>query len=119
MAMLYDITAHPLLSDETNHLSETALSAQARVAETLLGLLKFTPFSPVSQPDLYSRASDAVALQVNYQVESGIDAFILSSMSRGGRANTFRGGRRMPPIHGLAKKIVSSIRPVGSAATGR
>lgn len=111
MANLYDITQHPLLSDEAQKLGIESLMSHARVAETLLGMLSFTPFDVVSQADLYSRASDAVALQVSYQVEAGVDAFILSQLIKGGRQTMFRGKGRMPIIHGIAKKIVSSIKP--------
>lgn len=117
MANRYDITDHPLLSDDARDLGPNSLDAQARVAETLLGLLTFTAFSVVTQADLYSRAQDAVALQVNYQVEAGLDAFILMSLAKGGRSMSFRGGRRMPTIHGIAKKIVSQIKPRDTVTT--
>lgn len=115
----YDVTAHPLLSEEAQDLGPATLDAQARVAETLLGLLDFTAFDPVTQADQYARASDAVALQVSYQVEAGMDAFILANQAKGGRSQTYRGGRRMPIIHSLAKKIVSKIKPTTSTLTGR
>lgn len=119
MANLYDVTDHPLLSDDARLLDVDPLTAQARVAETLLGLLDFPPFDKVTSLDLYSRAQDAVALQVSYQVDAGLDAFILSQMTKGGRSLSFRGGRRMPIIHSLAKKIVSKIKPATSTLTGR
>ena len=111
MANLYDVSDHPLLSDDARLLEPNNLDAQARVAETLLGLLLFSPFNRITDADKYNRASDAVALQVSYQVEAGLDAFILSELIKGGRQTKFRGGRRMPIIHGVAKKIVSQIRP--------
>lgn len=112
--MIYDITGHPLLTGEATDLGPTQLDAHARVAETLLKLLTFATFDKVSQPDLYNRACDAVALQVTYQVESGVDAFIMSKLTRGGRSMNFRGGRRMPPIHAISKKIISAIKPVST-----
>lgn len=111
MANRYDISNHPLLSSDAQQLGADSLDAQARIAETLLGLLTFTAFDRLTQLDLYERATDAVALQVSYQVDAGLDAFILSELVKGGRQATFRGGRRMPIIHGMAKKIVSQIRP--------
>lgn len=119
MPNLYDITNHPLLSDDAQDLGPTSLDAQGRVAETLLGLQDFTPFDATTQADLYARATDAVALQVSYQVEAGMDAFILTQLTKGGRSVAFRGGRRMPIIHGLAKKIVSKIRPTTTSLAGR
>lgn len=119
MANLYTIDAHPLLSQEAKTLGVDTLEAHARVAETMLGLLNFTAFDPVTDPDKYARATDAVALQVSYQVEAGMDAFVLSSHTRGGRTLTYRGAgvRRMPTIHSLAKKIVSQIKPKTSTTT--
>lgn len=107
--MLYDILDHPLLSDGAKDLDSAELATHARVAETLLGLLKFTAFAEGT--DFYDRATDAVALQVSFQVEAGIEAFILTHETRGARKKDFRGRGRMPPIHPTARKIVSGIKP--------
>lgn len=117
--MIYDVAGHELLSEDAQDLGPNSLEAQARVAETLLGLLDFTPFDKTTQADLYLRASDAVAMQVSYQVEAGIDAFIMLNLTKGGRTQTFRGGRRMPIVHSLAKKIISKIKPTTSTLSGR
>lgn len=109
--MIYDVTAHPLLSDQAAALGPSELEAHARVAETSLGLLNFTAF--VDGTDKYDRATDAVALQINYQVEAGIEAFIMSGESRGARRRSYRGGsrKRMAPLHPMARKIVNAIKP--------
>lgn len=112
MANRYPIdNAHAMLSTAAKALGPTELATHSRIAETILGLLSFTAFDQTSSPDEFSRAQDAVALQVSYQVESGIDAFLLQNLGRGGRNLTFRGGRRMPTSHPLARKIVQAIRP--------
>lgn len=110
--MIYSVTAHPLLSDQAAALSGPELDAHARVAESLLGLDTFTPFDPIQKTDFYNRATDAVALQVSYQVESGIEAFVMSGESRGARRRSYRGGshRRMQPLHPTSRKIVSSLK---------
>jgi len=109
--MLYDIADHPLLSEESAQLGSAELGAQARMAETLLGLLTFTAFDPTTQQDSYDRATDAVALQVNYQVAAGIEAFLSTIERRGQRLKRFRGKGRMPAVHSQAKKIITAIKP--------
>lgn len=116
--MLYDIADHPLLSEEAAQLGPVELGAQARMAETLLGLLTFTVFDPTTQQDKYDRATDAVALQVSYQVAAGIEAFLTTSSRRGQRQNNYRGRGRMPPVHSAARKIVNAIKPA-TTVTGR
>jgi hypothetical protein len=109
--MLYDVADHPLLSEEAAQLGSLELGAQARMAETLLGLLAFTAFDPITDQDKYDRATDAVALQVSYQVAAGIEAFLSILDRRGLRIRHYRGRGRMPPVHSAAKKIISAIRP--------
>ncbi len=115
--MLYDIIDHPLLTDDARDLEPLDLEAHVRVAETLLGLLKFTAFA--AGTDFYARASDAVALQVNYQAAAGIDAFTMANERRGARSMTYRGRTRMPPIHPMARKIISGIKPPSITFGGR
>lgn len=116
--MLYDIADHPLLSEEAAQLGSLELGAQARVAETLLGLLTFTPFNQTTDQDKYDRATDAVALQVSYQVAAGVEAFMLINDRRGLRTKHYRGRGRMPPVHSAARKIINAIKPK-SVVTGR
>lgn len=116
--MLYDIADHPLLSEESAQLGSLELGAQARMAETLLGLLTFPAFSQSTDQDKYDRATDAVALQVNYQVAAGIEAFLTTADRRGARAKVYRGRGRMPPVHAAARKIVNAIKPT-IVITGR
>lgn len=109
MAVRYDVTGHPLLTGGAEGLGPTELAAQNRVAEILLGLWKFPVFTDADKID---QAKDAVAMQVSYQVQAGVEAFVLSSLIRGNRDMNYRGGRRkMPPIHSAARKIVNTIKP--------
>lgn len=109
--MIYDVADHPLLSEESAQLGSSELGAHARMAETLLGLLLFTAFDPTTDQDKYDRATDAVALQINYQVAAGVEAFLSTHDRRGARAKVYRGRGRMPPVHSAARKIVNAIKP--------
>lgn len=116
--MLYDVADHPLLSEEAAQLGPSELNAHARVAETLLGLLAFPAFDATTATDKYDRATDAVAMQISYQVAAGIEAFLANSDRRGQRTRNFRGRGRMPPVHSMAKKIISAIKPA-TTVSGR
>ncbi len=108
---IYMIDNHPLLSEDARKLNSTELDAHARVAETLLKFTTFTPFSADTALDSYNRASDAVALQVSFQVESGVEAFVLASWARGARTKNYRKGQRnMPVVHPIARKIATALR---------
>lgn len=111
MALAYDVTGHPLLSEGAAALGPTELEANTRVAIALLLLDTFT-IDPITQVDDFEQARNAIALQVSYQVESGMDAFIASEIMNGQRRTIFRGGqRRMSLTHGAAKKIATQLRP--------
>ena len=115
---MYEITNHPLLSEEALKLGATALDANARVAEMLLKLTTFAAFDANTSADNYNRATDAVALQVSFQVESGIDAFVLASWQRGGRGKNYRrGSRNMPVVHPMARKIATALRNIALGNT--
>ena len=107
---LYNIIGHPMLSDAALQLGETELEAHAIAAEFVLKLTDFAAPSDTTS-DNYHRGQAAVAMQVSYQVECGIEAFILTSFSRGTRSTIFRrGGHNMSPTHPLARRIASKLR---------
>ena len=81
--MLYDITAHPVLSADALALTEGALDAEARIAEVRLGL-RGTVYTGTDEED----AAIAVAKQVNLQVELGTEGRAYASWSQGGRSVT-------------------------------
>lgn len=107
--MRYDISGHPLLTGEAAEMGPESLAAHTEVAEEVLGLLTYPEFGV--DTDEWKSARNAVAIQVSYQVECGMDAFITASLTRGGRSKTFRGRSKMPVVHAMAKKIANRIRP--------
>lgn len=82
MAPRYDVTDHPLLSEDAAALTTEQLAEQNLLAEDLLG---FTDAALLTDPDTVARATRLIVLQVNYQVETGIDASIYASQRRGQR----------------------------------
>lgn len=111
----YNVTGHPLLSEQAASLGSTELTAHTQVAIALLKLDEFPQIDQVTAAADYIQAANAVALQVSFQVESGIDAFFLANQTVGSRNMTFRGGsRRMPITHGIARKIANKLRPATS-----
>lgn len=116
--MIYDITGHPMLTGKAALLDSTELAAHAEVAEILLKFHTFTAFE--AGTDDYKRAASAIAMQVSFQVESGVEAFVMASLHRGGRNFSFRkGNRNMPPTHNIAKKTANALRRIalGTATT--
>lgn len=109
----YDPAGHELLTPAAKRLDPTSLSAEADTAEDLLrrgsSRLADTEFEP-GTPD-YKRAVRAVAYQVNYQVEAGVDGEVYGSGSRGGRQFGFRGGvlNPMPVVSPRAQAIVDGL----------
>lgn len=101
--MAYSINNHSLLVGEYG---QGELQAQQRVAEMLLGLSDVAEFTTNPKKQ---QAEDAIALQVSYQKEMGIDAFAYYERVRGQRRDRYRGTRRAPPIHPSARKIASKL----------
>jgi hypothetical protein len=118
--MRYNVTGHPLLSQAVTDLGPDELTAHNEIAERLLGLLDIVEFQVNDQ-----RRTDAItatAMQVNYQVEANIEAFILAEHTRGARRLVYRGGqtRKMGAIHPMARRIVAALtRTLTSATTAR
>lgn len=86
---VYHIVDHPLLSPEARSLStdpDGALEEQAAHAEYLLG---YDRVAALTGADL-ALARRAVVLQVNHQVERGVDASVYSSLSIGIQSGTYR-----------------------------
>lgn len=78
--MIYDVSGHALLSKKVLALkseSPEAFSKQVSVAEMLLGV--YPPAS--TQVLVASRLSLAVVLQLNFQIEQGIDPLYVSASS--------------------------------------
>lgn len=107
MSALYDVTAHVLLSGGAKYLTPTELDAHASVAESLLGFAGLSVFSGES----LDKAKQAVALQVSFQVEGGIDAAVVQSKTEGVRSMTYRADL----VHRMALVIAQSIIGVNTA----
>jgi hypothetical protein len=106
MAILYDVAAHPLLSDDAKALEPEALAAQNDVAEDVLKLKGTSP-APYTDPEAVRAVKNAVAWQVNYQVAMGTDAYTLQSKTEGSRSETFRG--TAPDAYPPSVRIVNAL----------
>ena len=78
-------TDHVLLSSTARMLGAGAIEAHADIAEARLSLADAT----VSGGEV-DRITTAVALQVNMQVEKGVDAHVYRDTSRGQRSKSYR-----------------------------
>lgn len=101
-------TAHALLSTKARTLDEPALTAHTDMAEARLGLVGAT----VSGGDV-DRVTTAVALQVNLQVEKGVNAHVYSSLSRGKRTFDYRKLADLD-VHRDAVAIVANVLGVAA-----
>lgn len=74
--MLYDVATHPFLSSKSQQLG-ARFESHHRMAEALLGLR-----APVvtAERDLEDMEL-AVAMQINFQAEQGLDPFVVESSS--------------------------------------
>ncbi len=116
MAVRYDITGHPLLSEAAAVLGANELEAHTQVAERMLGVLDLQEFPSTDRR--YDDLRGALALQVSYQVEAGIEAFILAEHVRGARRETYRGAsRKMSPVHPQARRLVAAVNRTLSSTT--
>lgn len=112
----YDPSGHPLLSGEASALSSDELDAQASVAEEVLGL-EGTEFDAAEK----DRATRAVALQVNLQVDRPSEADWAESETEMDQSVTYRSdqGGRAVPVHPTAERIASSLlADTGESADG-
>jgi len=103
-ASRYDPTGHGLLSERARALAPEELVAQAKLAETILGL---EDLDVTADSAKVARAQMAVALQVNLQLASPAEAMALTSQSRGGRSESYRDG--IPLVHPTAASIVRQL----------
>lgn len=117
MAVRYDASDSAILSPKALNLAKSAeaakieqFAAQNEVAENLLG------FADIVIPDRYlPRAILAIAMQVNYQLEMGIDPFVTQHTNvgiqggRGGQSVTYRGFNSPPILHAQAAEIANAV----------
>jgi hypothetical protein len=109
--VLYDPTDHALLSPEARALQMNdadQFNEQAALAQSLLDL-DGTSYSGADA----ATATRAVAMQVSYQVEMGIEGFTATTISRGSRSVQYRQSLLFP----LALRLVGNL--AGGWDTGR
>lgn len=101
----YDPTGHDLLGDAACTLEADELREQAAVAEDVLGLSDV-----VLSGDDADRAVRAVALQLNYQLDSE-DGLAVASKTKGDQSVTYREGTdgRGVAIHPGAERIAARL----------
>lgn len=103
--MIYDVTDHPLLIPKVKELTTSdpeQFAAQVEVAEVLLALPATVPADPAG-----AQLHLAVAMQVNFQIQQGIDPlFIESSASSHSRNSVSYRDRFIDP---RAAQIVATI----------
>jgi hypothetical protein len=114
--VLYDPTDHALLSAEARGLQQADVeqfNEQAAVAQSMLGLNDST-FSGTDA----AKATRAVAMQLNYQLEMGIEGFSANAVSRGGRSTVYKTGAGARPVLVFppAKRMVEDL--LGGWASG-
>src|SRR3954468_579468 len=114
MASTYSIVGHPLLSEDVTELDAAVQLAHAEVAERLLGL-SGTHLSGQDAID----ASNAVAMQVNYQVAFPPETWAVKSEARGAISVTYRGEGEMPPIAPMALRIIDGLAAVLGISSSR
>lgn len=78
--LLYDIDDHPFLTGKSKALESEVLHSQQLLAENLLGLSAYDVFTDQADID---NATLAIAMQINFQVEQGLDPFVQKSASSG------------------------------------
>ncbi len=107
--MLVDISSNPLRSPKVLLLATaeaTKYAAQQEVAEAMLGLSS-TFVSGLATAQL-TRVSHAVVLQLNMQVEQGLDPFIVQSESAAAQDESVT--YRDVAIHPQAAAILSAVQ---------
>lgn len=75
---VYDVTAHPILTPKALAITPAEkFASHVLLAESLLGVSG----PAYTDTDLLDKARLAVAIQVNFQAEQGIDPFVYRSVS--------------------------------------
>jgi len=116
MALTYDPTGHPLLSEKAQDLPVTSLVAHGELAEELLGLRGVS----LNEDDTEA-ARLAIVQQVNLQVRMPTDFGLIIEEQKGDQRVKYRGpeGASMAPIDPTAEKIVAGLLGGGNWATLR
>jgi hypothetical protein len=112
----YDVSANVLLSDDAKALFENDPAGFAGVNELAEVLLELdTDPTYLDEPEreslLATKIGRAVTLQVNYQVATGIDAFVKTTDGPMEVRDAFRSVRgEQPSLHPQARMIRDQVR---------
>jgi hypothetical protein len=110
MKILYPVHEHPLITSRAKELlisNQEAFEAHNAMAEYLLSLNGTQLVS-----DEADVAAIAVAMQVNFQIQQGLDPYIAINLNTGGQSQkgtTFRGYKTPPVIHIQARRLADSL----------
>ena len=106
MALTYDPTGHPLLSEAAQKIHVQELVAHGELAEEVLGLR-----GVALGTDDTEAARLAVTLQVNLQVRMPEDFGMVAAEKKGDQSVTYRGpeGFASAPIDPTAEKIAAGL----------
>jgi hypothetical protein len=102
-----DLSTHPLLSPRAKLIDPDELTAHVLLAETLLGVDQLALKADDADQD---KVDGAIVLQVNYQVESGVEGFLMQEARRGARHNIYRGRNRLQYVHRLALEAIRQLK---------
>jgi hypothetical protein len=115
--VLYDVSGSSLLSDEAKVMASSDPAAFADENELVEALLEldtdplYVDDPDPAKPQLETKITRAVVLQVNYQIELGIEGFAGMSADPSEIRRTFRSVRgEQPPYHPQAIIIRDQVR---------
>ncbi len=104
MATIYTMTNHPLLMNKVKALDTPEFEANVLLAETLLKL----PTSPWTGRDA-EQAMQAIALQMNWQVEWKMDPYALASEFARIQGESKKYKPDVPVVNPQAAKILEPV----------
>lgn len=106
MPRMETLDSHPLISQRCSMLEEDELAAHKLVAESLLKVQTLAVSTDADCAELDA----AVVLQINYQVEAGVEGYMMQEARRGARHIVYRGRNRMHHVHRQSLEMVRGLR---------
>lgn len=113
MALLYDIDDNPFLTGKSKALESEVLHSHQLLAENLLGLSMYDVFADQADVDT---AELAIAMQINFQAEQGLDPYITKSVSSGNSKSsaTYRDYIVDPRAQAMVDMVLSNLGLIGN-----
>jgi hypothetical protein len=111
---LYDVTGHPLLSEQFNKLK----TAEEKTAQMIMAHLLLNLRAPAFSGDEAEELGYAIVRQVNYQIQRGISPEVMKSISntQPGITTTYR-DRYLDPGAWAIVARVTGVATVGFSPT--